>query len=219
MVQKARLASLPDIDQLKRLSQSLAMLDAIMSPDWEYRYYSFNSSWGQNETVASMRDGSGDDYFILFNTAGAIIKGFAHESPMGPQSRDPIQVWSGILDDVPSEFQDFLTEPAFEMECTTFCIWRRLSDLAWQVGEIAYPNESDPDGSDDLLSILHLDSSSYQNFAAEYYESEIPLSAIEHVFKHKPLLAEIISDLNPDVSIDDLKSDINEIGYPATAQS
>jgi hypothetical protein len=84
MVQKQRLASFPDVESLKRLSQSLAMLDAILSPDWEFRYYSFNSKWNAGEMMASMRNGSGDDYFILFNSSGAIIKGFAHESPMSP---------------------------------------------------------------------------------------------------------------------------------------
>ena len=210
---------MPNIDQLQKLSQSLAMLDAILSPDREYRYYSFNSSWGQDESMASMRDGSGDEYLILFNAAGAIVKGFAHESPMSPYSHDPIQVWPGILDNVPSEFQDFLTEPAFEMGCTTFCIWRRFPELSWQVGDITYPNEIDPDGSEDLLSLLHLDSSGYRDFAAEYYESEIPMFAIEHVFDQKPLRVEILSALNPDVLIGDLKSDIDEIGYPANALS
>ncbi len=139
MVQKQRLASLPDVESLKRLSQSLAMLDAILSPEWEFRYYSFNSKWSESEMMASMRDGSGDEYFILFNSHGAIIKGFAHESPMSPFGDEPPKVWRGVLDDVPSEFQDFLSEPAFEIEATTFCIWRRYSDSSWQVGDIDYP--------------------------------------------------------------------------------
>jgi hypothetical protein len=69
---------------LKKLCQSLATLDAIMSPEWEYRYYSFNSKWAEGEMMASMRNGSGDEYFILFNSEGAIMKGFAHESSMSP---------------------------------------------------------------------------------------------------------------------------------------
>lgn len=144
MVQKQRLASLPDVESLKRLSQSLAMLDAILSPDWESRYYSFNSKWSAGEMMASMRDGSGDDYFILFNSSGAIIKGFAQESPMSPFVNEPIKVWQGVLESVPSEFQDFLSEPSFSIEATTFCIWRRYSDSSWQVGDIAYPEELVP---------------------------------------------------------------------------
>jgi len=44
------LANLPKPSALERLMKSLAVLDAIMSPEWEYRYYS-----------------------------GAFMKGFAHE--------------------------------------------------------------------------------------------------------------------------------------------
>lgn len=72
MVLEAKLKSLPDIEDLRKLTQSLAMLDAIMSPEWEYRYYSFNSKWGEGEMMASMRNGSGDEYFILFDSHGAI---------------------------------------------------------------------------------------------------------------------------------------------------
>src|SRR5437867_3802029 len=128
MVSQKRLAALPGIESLKRLSQSLAMLDAIMSPEWEYRYYSFNSKWGEAEMMASLRNGSGDEYFILFNPHGAITKGFAHESPMSPYATQSGKPWSGVLDDVPDEFKAFLSEPAFSIDDATFCIWRKYTD-------------------------------------------------------------------------------------------
>jgi hypothetical protein len=87
MVTENRLKTLPGPDQLKSLCQSLAMLDAIMSPDWEYRYYSFDSKWGLDEMMASMQNGQGDDFFILFNNNGAVIKGFDHEAPMSPYAK------------------------------------------------------------------------------------------------------------------------------------
>jgi hypothetical protein len=52
---------LPPPEQLRRLCQSLAMLDAIFSPEWQYRLYSFNSRWAKGEMMASMRDGQGDE--------------------------------------------------------------------------------------------------------------------------------------------------------------
>ena len=52
---------LPSIQEVRRIAQSLAMLDAILSPEWDDRYHSFNSAWGLNEEMASMRNGSGDD--------------------------------------------------------------------------------------------------------------------------------------------------------------
>ena len=222
MVQKQRLASLPDVESLKRLSQSLAMLDAIMSLDWESRFYSFNSKWSEGEMMASMRDGSGDDYIILFNSHGAIIKGFGHESTMSPFVDEPPKVWCGVLDSVPNEFSDFLNEPAFSIESTTFCIWRRYSDSTWQVGDIVYPEgedpeEDDPDGSEYLLSILDGKTETYQDFAAEYFEKDIPLAAIQHIYEYKPLTDSVISKLNNEVSKSDLQNDIEEIGFPSNA--
>ena len=53
----------------------------------------------------------------------------------------------------------------------------------------------------------------YREFAEEYYEKNIPLSAIEHIYNHQPLTNEIIASLNPDVSFADLKADMENIGY------
>ena len=193
------------------------MLDAILSPEWENRYYSFNSKWGTDEMMASMRDGSGDEYFILFNSTGAIIKGFAHESPMSPYTNESKTSWPGVLDDVPAEFQGFLAEPAFSIPDTSFCIWRKYSESSWQRGRIAYPEGNDPDGSEDLLAILDGVPSTYQAFAQDYYEQEINLSAVEHIYANKTLTEKIVSVLNADVTMDDLKADIEEIGYPNDA--
>ena len=63
------LTLLPDIPSFRRLTRALAMLDAIMSPTWEFRYYSFNSRWWEGEMMASMRNGSGDHRFALLTAA------------------------------------------------------------------------------------------------------------------------------------------------------
>ena len=55
---------LPDIPTVRRRSQALAILDAILCPEWAYRYFSFDSRWGPGEEMASMRNGSGDEYSI-----------------------------------------------------------------------------------------------------------------------------------------------------------
>ncbi|HLM03482.1 MAG TPA: hypothetical protein VK400_20680 [Pyrinomonadaceae bacterium] len=209
-----RLSFLPGIEELRKLSQSLALLDAILSPEWEYRFFSFNSKWGDAETMASMRDGCGNDYFILFNSAGAIIKGFEHESVMSPYASEPKKIWAGVLDSVPKEFAGFLSEPAFNIADTTFCLWRRYADSCWQIGEIDYPDDENPDGLEDLLFALDGNPLTYKNFAEEYYEQEIPISSVESVYRHEPLSDELVKTLNENVSIGDLREDIEEIGYP-----
>jgi hypothetical protein len=56
----------PAIADLRDLCRSLAILDAILSPDWKGRYYSFNAGWADDddddgEEAASMCNRSGDE--------------------------------------------------------------------------------------------------------------------------------------------------------------
>jgi len=53
------------------------MLDAILSPDRESRYYSFNAAWADGEKIASMRNGLGDEYSIVFSAEGVYVR--AHD--------------------------------------------------------------------------------------------------------------------------------------------
>lgn len=214
MISSRSLAALPAIDEIKRISQSVATLDAILMPDWEYRYFSFDANWGEEEMLASMRNGSGDSYFILFNSSGVVIKGYGHESSMAAHTVDSGETWPGVLDEVPPEFEVIRTDPAFVAEETSFCIWRKYSDAQWQTGKIDFPDGEDPDGSGDLLFILDGNPDTYRQWAGEYYEKNIPLDAVKSVYEHKPLTEQLVTSLNSERLIDDLNSDLDEIGYP-----
>ncbi|MBN1312861.1 MAG: hypothetical protein JXB30_15715 [Anaerolineae bacterium] len=204
------LSQLPDIDRLKALMQSLALLDVILSPDLANRYYSFDAHWATDEAMASMRNGSGDELFALFTPTGAIVKGFAHEAPMSPYSKNPPTIWPGVLDSVPTTFADFMNQPAFLLSDTTFCIWRTYGDIAWQRGDIEFPKGKDPDGSADLLAMLAGDPRTYQVWAEDYYERLVRLSAITHIYEHQPLTEEVVTELNPGLSVQELAQDIQE---------
>ena len=214
MISSSNLDALPGIDEVKRISQSIAMLDAIMMDDWEHRYYSFDANWSEGEMLASMRNGSGDSYYILFNAHGAIIKGYGHESEMAGHTIDSGEVWPGVLDGVPEEFEAVLTDPAFVAEETSFCIWRKYSDSEWQTGKIDFPDQEDPDGSADLLFILDGSPDTYQQWATGYYETTVPLDEVKAIYEHKPLTQQLVSRLNSERRIDDLSSDLDEIRYP-----
>src|SRR5438309_1238962 len=113
MISTRNVISIPPIEELRALVQSLAMLDAIVMRDWEYRYYSFNCRWAEGEQMASMRNGEGDGWYCGFGVGGAFLKGFDHESEMSPWSKESSKVWPGVLDSVPEAFKAFSTEPAF----------------------------------------------------------------------------------------------------------
>ncbi len=212
------LSMLPSIDRLERISQSIAMLDAIISPEWNYRYFSFNSNWdsSKSERMASMRNGSGDEYFLVFSPRGAILKGFDHEAPMSPWERNPVEVWPGVLESVPLAFASFLVEPAFSMRDCTFCIWREHGDAHWQRGPVAFPecDSGDSDGSEGLLWMFDGKPETYIEFTSEYYEKVLNVDLVRQIYAHDDLTPPLLAELNPQASWEGTVQDAAEIHYP-----
>jgi len=211
MISTRNLNELPNICEFRRRTKALAMLDAILSPDWEYRYYSYNSKWSSGEEMASMRNGSGDHWFALLTSDGVAIHGLAHEYPM----YRPNAPWPGIFDSLPAEFREnFFNEPAFDTANSTFCIWRRILDQDWSCGITEFPLGDDPDGSLWLLSQLDGDPRRYVRFAADYYETDVPLDAVTAIYMHQPITSDLLKLLNSSIDLSALVHDIAEIGYP-----
>ena len=208
VISTRNLEPLPDVVPLKRLLKSMAMLDAILEPEWQYRYYSFNAHWAEDQMMGSMRNGQGDEFFALFNNRGAFIKGFAHESPMTRISSER------FYRDLPSEFKDCREETAFSPHDVTFCVWRLVGQTAWSYGKVDFLLYGDVDGSAHLLSRLDGRPSTYKAWASEYYERDVPIAAVEAIYQHQPLTDELASALNPEQSLKLLDPDISEIGYP-----
>jgi hypothetical protein len=214
MISTRDLTELPSIQTLKMLTQSLAMLDAIIMREWDYRYYSFNSKWAQGEQMASMRNGQGDGWYCGFGVRGAFLKGFDHESVMSPWRTKPSKLWPGILDSVPDDFKSFATEPAFSMQDTTFCIWRGIPASRWEAGKITYPDGDDPDGSGWMLSIFDKNPDTYKAWAEDYYERPVSASAVQQIYGNMPLTQQLVHELNGDAEFDGILADAAEIDYP-----
>jgi hypothetical protein len=191
-------AALPGPEELLRRSQALAMCDAIMSPAWEDRYYSVDSAWrpDRGERMASMRNGSGDEYSIVFSPAGVFIRGLDHEAPDSP----------GLFDDVPGVFATQVTEPAFSGG-SNVCLWRETGDDRW--------HGRGHDGAAWLFELLiEGTAEAYREFAEDYYEEAVDLDAVREVFAMRPLTGTLVRRLNPDVTVAYLADDIAEIDYP-----
>jgi hypothetical protein len=219
MISTRDLSAMPTIETLRRLSQSLAMLDAIIMREWDFRQYSFNSKWAQGEHMGSMRNGQGDGWFCAFGLPGAFLKGFDHESEMSPWNMETPKVWPGVLDSVPEAFKAFATEPAFLMDDTTFCIWRGVRDAQWNTGKISYSEGDDPDGSAWMLAILDGNPDTYKAWAEDYYENPVSLSAVQQIYGHLPLTLELVQELNATTDFKSVLTDAAEIDYPVARSS
>lgn len=210
--------ALPAIDVVRDRCRALAVLDAVMSRDWEARYYSFSASWSEAEEVASMSDGSGNEYSIVFSAAGAYARGFDHESPMSPYRESPPEPWPGLFEGLPEVFRSCVDEPAFTDEdgtpLATVCFWRERGDAEWGSG-VPEPGAED-DGSAEWLFDVLVDGrpEAYKEFAEDYYEVDVDLDAVRHVYALRPLTQAVVSALNPDVALDDLDQELVQIGYP-----
>jgi len=209
------LSCLPAVPELRKLLQSLAMLDAIFSPEWEDRYFSFDSKWGPGEQMGSMRNGSGDEFFAHFDRHGCFMKGFDHEASINRLDLDSKLFYAAV----PPGFQQAIVEPAFSTEDVTFCLWRLNGEEQWSSAEIDLADvgdDDDPDGSNWMLSPLDGAPESYRAIAEAYYERSIDLDALAAIYRHQKLTDELVSQLNAELNLEQVEQDAAEIGYPCT---
>ena len=207
------LALLPNVGRFRELSQSLAVLDAILMPEWQYRYFSFNSHWDEGEMMASARDGCGNDLHAIFLDAGVIVKGYDRDSVLAAYVVSEGKPFPGVLESVPKEFSGFLSEPAFQVEQATFCIWRFEAESTWRSGALdSFPTEALAEELPFLNPFVN-DPSVYCDWACDYYEQEVPLAAVRSVCDQVPLSRDLIHAINPEADLEQLREDIKEIGY------
>jgi hypothetical protein len=192
----------------------LAVLDLVLNEDASTRYYDFDARWSDTEEAALMRDGSGDEYSIVFSPDGAFAYGFDHESPMSPYVNGH-QPWPGLLDGVPEVFRAARDDKAFTGDGVlraTVCFWRTTDDPAWSCGPV---ENADRDGADWLFDLVADGRpEAYLTFAEEYYEVALDLDAIRHVYALMPLTEYVVTSLNSQRRLSDLSAGIAEIGYP-----
>jgi hypothetical protein len=136
---------------------------------------------------------------------------------LGSDRIRPATPWPGIFQGVPAELAELTSEPAFDPQNSTFCIWRRAQDPGWVRGPVEYAPGDDPDGSVQLLGILDGDPASYQRFGADYYEVELSLTAVAAIYAHEPVTDALVRQINPESSLGALVPDLTEIDYPRKA--
>lgn len=188
---------LPSIEEVKQIAQGLALIDAIIMPQWESRYFSFNCNWdGQGEEMmASMKNGEGAEYFIHFTCEGVVGK-VLYENPLSNPREH--------LDVVPEKFRAFKNEPAFSNNNASLFFWREANHNSWQASPDKlkqYP----------LLGFLQGGAAAYKKFAENYYERKINIKVVEKIFETLTVTTEQLAVLNSEIGLDDLEEDLQEI--------
>lgn len=210
MISSTNLSELPSPTELRKLTRALAALDAILSPEWEYRYYSFDSRWGDGELMASMRNGLGDGWFALFTESDAALQGCWHESPLLNGGVAP--QW--VLERVPPLFfENFVGEPAFASETSTFCLWWTSGAPQWRSSAESHPTGPAHDGSSYLLFNLSGRPQDYVEFSRSYYEVQIAERDVASVYAHADIDEPLLRRLGFEGDSEQLARDLEEIGY------
>ena len=215
------ISQLPSISVVRDRCLAMAALDAIMSPEWGDRYFSFDANWSATDQMASMRDGSGNEYSILFTPDGVWARGFDHESALTPFRSTPFALWPGLLDGLPEVFRAQASEPAFcdptgVVLQATVCFWREREATGWVVGAPADlpTGAADDGGAAWLFDVLLSGATGYRDFAQTYYETELDCETVSDVYDLHPVSAEVVARLNPSIDLADVVDELRGMGYP-----
>lgn len=213
-------ARLPSIDVVRDRCRALAVLELIQGSD--YPYYTYAA--GDDGDIAQMSNGGGDEYSIVFAATGVFLRMFDHESEMSPYAQDDQELWPGLLDGLPPEFEAYATDPDFcdlGTLSATAVLWRRTTDDRWHAGtDIAFPPprgpyDISPDGTDRLAILCDGDlAGTYTDFARDYYEKPVDGAAVEHIAAMRPLTETVVSALNPAAGFAEIRATAAAIGYP-----
>lgn len=210
MISTQNPANLPDAATLQPICKGMAVLDAINSPDWEYRYHSYDPAWGEQEAVFQLNTGEGDEMLILFRPEGCCINGYV-DTYAQP---DKAQVTQGL----PAAFEEFMFGEPVSSIGTTFCLWYTPA-TGWQTGVI---DKDADDGSEEMLYLLDGRPESYTEWANEYFVEDtgrplLDVADVTRVYQGQPLTREVVQRLNPEIEAEDLEAlaaELQEIGYP-----
>ncbi len=205
---------LPAMPELLKRTKALAALEVILSPEWDYRYYSFNAAWSPSEKMASMRNGCGDEWWLVFHGDGwAALKGLAHESEAWSQAGDKLS--AALQTVMPPDVGDFAREPAFRWDSTSFAYFYLPSKEQWCRANDLTTFAALEAGEDNLLQHLCGTPADYAGFAEDYYESSVPVDVVTEVFSHAPITDRLVSSLNSDITLKEISDELFiEIGYP-----
>ena len=185
-----------NIDSIRRKFQKLACLDSILSPEWENRYYSYNSHWSESDEMASMRNGFGDELFLWISDLMAAYKIYSKED-------GAIIEIDSAMGLIPKIYDRFVNEPAFTFASTSQLGYIDKGD--WVI--IGLPIRH-------ILSakqIYTMPMNEYFNWAKEHYEISVDPDIADKIWDD-PSNYDIAKAINADLDADQFQEDVSQIG-------
>lgn len=213
---------LPAPHALLERCRAFAALDAVFEVEW--RTYWFNPAWGRGIALAEMRNGLGDQYGIVFESAGVFLYGFDHDCLATPWRAPDRGHWPGLLDAVPAALSYWAEEPAFQFRKffdATLCACWEPTTARWSCGPVEFPAGAwDPDGAQNLFGLLADGSAeAFTAYVRDYYQVLVDRDAVAHMLEGEPLTREVAAALNPNREFADLAREIAAMGFAVAPTS
>lgn len=189
------------IETLDKRSRVLALMDAILIDEWELRYFSYNARWDQalGESMASYRNGEGEEYFILFcKNRNSLIGTFSDATDYC--------IGDSYIENVPEGFSSFLTEPAFNVVQSNFLFWKVNQNTAMKY----FGNRTSFIESRCFSCLIDFPNG-YLNHIENYCEIKIDISLFEAIQEEMEFSEELIIQINPAANLKRLEEDFSEI--------
>jgi hypothetical protein len=217
------ISRLPDPEALRARCRAFAVLDVCFAGFMST--YSFQPGWAPGVDLASMDNGGGDLFRVVFGPAGVFLYGFDHESEATPWRDDGREHWPGLLDGLPDSLAGWTREPAFQFMDffdATVCAWREAADDAWRCGPVEFDGiVADPDGAEYLFQEVADGSAEvFAAYAAQNYERDVDVEAVRAILGGAVLTPEIVAALNPAaVPFATVAKAAAAMGYPVVAET
>lgn len=212
------------VADLRDTLRAMAAVTLVLRPKFPDHEFRFDAATG----VATARwgDFAGNRCHFLFHSAGSVILGFDHESPMSPHASctgpDDFRAWPGVYESLPTELGDAIRtnpfEPDWDFREVTLCLWNMTTGPVWSIGDIEYPerDHGDPDGQGYILGRI---GNYVRDFAGEFeevYSWELNEGAVAELLSGDEITRDCLSRLNSQCDVTASVPALVAIGYRVT---
>jgi hypothetical protein len=200
---------------LERISRAVAALDVVLMPERFDRLFAYQPDWTDSRRLATMDNGSGDQYQIVFEDGATVVRVFDHESELSPWMNPNGELADGLLDGLPDSLRPAIEEPSFRVVDSppielTFCAWWTTGTSTWGAGT----NASDGGASELMEVVLDATPVGYVRCTGDYLERKIASDEVAAFYELRPATAFSLRALNPSVDVKSALTELGEMGYP-----